>query len=154
MSKTPDVVFDTQVFLRALINPKSVCGRLVFDWQPDYGLHTTEKINFEVLDVLNRPSIRAKFPQITDALVKLITLVLGLASQVEIKPEDIEPICRDPKDDIFLACAKAANADYLVTEDNDLLVLQQHHATQIVNVAAFLSVLEQRKNAESSQPDE
>ena len=35
-----------------------------------------------------------------------------------------------------------SKADYLVSEDNDLLVLKQHYTTQIVNSAAFLSVLE------------
>ena len=38
-----------------------------------------------------------------------------------------EPVCRDPDDDNILACAVAANADVLVTGDEDLLVLKNHH---------------------------
>ena len=146
MSETPSVVFDTQIFLRALINFKSACGRLVFERQTDYFLYTTTRIDNEVLDVLSRPKVRSKFPQITDVSIRLVELVLNQAHRVEIKPEDIQPICRDPKDDIFLACAKVAEANYLVSEENDLLVLEQHQNTKIVDVAAFLAVLEQLPN--------
>lgn len=143
VNKTPHkVVFDTQVFLRALINPKSASGRLVLNLQVDYVLYTADQIDREVLDVLSRPKIRQKFPQITDERIKLITTLLELAHRVEVKDSDIQPICRDPKDDIFLACAKLAKANYLVSEDNDLLVLKSYEDTQIVNVIEFLAVLQ------------
>ncbi|MBC6934416.1 MAG: putative toxin-antitoxin system toxin component, PIN family [Chloroflexi bacterium] len=142
MSETPKVVFDTQVFLRALINPRSACGRLIFEQNADYILYTAAQIDNEVIEVLGRSSIREKFPQITDRTVQLVKTVLDQAYRVTVKADDIELICRDPKDDIFLACAKLAQADYLVSEDKDLLVLQQHYSTKIVNVAAFLTMLE------------
>ncbi|MBI5668638.1 MAG: putative toxin-antitoxin system toxin component, PIN family [Chloroflexi bacterium] len=145
MAATPRVIFDTQIFLRSVINRYSACGRLVFDQSSDYELFTTDKIDAEVLEVLSRSSLRIKFPQITDQTVQLIKLLLEQAHRVSINPDNVEPVCRDPKDDIFLACAKVAQADYLVSEDNDLLVLQQYHNTKIVNVAAFLNVLEQRQ---------
>jgi predicted nucleic acid-binding protein len=44
-----------------------------------------------------------------------------------------------------------ADADYLVSEDKDLLVLEKHHRTQIVGVAAFLSVLEAGQSVESDK---
>lgn len=141
MSKTLDVVIDTQVFLRSLINPKSRAGRLIHEQQADYTLWTTDQMDHEIIDVLNRPRIRAKFPQITDTKVDTIRLLLEQANRVEVTSDDIEPVCRDPKDDIFLACAKKAGADYLVSEDNDLLVLKQYAGVQIVTVSAFLQVL-------------
>ncbi len=150
MDSVPQVIFDTQIFLRALINAKSACGRLLFEQQVDYQLYTAEKINAEIMNVLTRSSLRIKFPQITNAAVQRVRDALDLATFIDIQPEDIEPICRDPKDDIFLACAKVAGADYLVSEDNDLLVLKQHHMAQIVNVAAFLNVLEQRRDSTPS----
>ena len=141
MSETPKVVLDTQVYLRALINPKSICGTLVFNLDTDYTLYVTDIIKSEIIDVLNRPRIRAKFPQITDIEVRCVAMVLELAHSVLVKPEEIEAICRDPKDDIFLACAKAAGADYLVSEDKDLLVIGQHHKTQRLDVVTFIDIL-------------
>ncbi|NWG17673.1 MAG: putative toxin-antitoxin system toxin component, PIN family [Chloroflexi bacterium] len=142
MSETPKVVFDTQVFLRALINPRSACGRLIFEQSADYILYTADQIDNEVIEVLGRSLIREKFPQITDRTVQLVKTVLEQAHRVTVNSGDVEPICRDSKDDIFLACAKVAQADYLVSEDKDLLVLQRHYNTKIVNVAAFLTMLE------------
>ena len=146
MIPKPKVVFDTQIYLRALINFSSGSGKLVLEQQADYELLTSQAINDEVMDVLTRSSIRKKFTQISDEDVRKIETTLLSATFVEIQPTDLERICRDPKDDIFLACAKAAKADYLVSEDNDLLVIGQHHDTRIIKVATFLNILEQQRD--------
>ena len=52
-----------------------------------------------------------------------------------------QPICRDPDDDAVLACAKAANADLIVSGDQDLLVLQAFDGIQIVTAAQALEGL-------------
>jgi predicted nucleic acid-binding protein len=99
------VVFDTQIYLRALINERSVCGRLFAEWTAHYVLYKTDQTEVELLGLLIRPKIRAKLPQITDETLNDARALLAKAQHVEVKPEDIERICRDPKDDIFLACA-------------------------------------------------
>jgi putative PIN family toxin of toxin-antitoxin system len=140
-------VLDTQIFLRAAINSRSACAKLSpKHWRGYYTLYISDAVEAEITDVLNRPGLRAKFPQITDLIVAdMINTIHEYGQRVQ--PEQpIEAVSRDPKDDMFLACAKAAQADYLVSEDNDLLVIGQHHTTQIVNVAAFLAVLEKRRN--------
>ena len=154
MSETLKVVFDTQIYLRALANPNSACGRLFADWTAYYVLYRADAIEAEIIDVFTRPKIRAKFPQITEDGIISMKKILQKAERVDIKPEDVEPICRDPKDDIFLACAKVAGADYLVSEDKDLLVLDKHHASQIMGVAAFLNVLEGLKASPSERSGE
>jgi putative PIN family toxin of toxin-antitoxin system len=143
MGRPFKVVLDTQIFLRSLINPLSACGRLFSDWSSAYNLYVADAIVTEILDVLNRPKIRVRFPQITNELVEYVSFIIQHeAIVVALSDEQIEPICRDPKDDVFLACAKVGNVDYLVSEDNDLLVIKQHGQTKIVNVASFLSILE------------
>ncbi|HLJ68343.1 MAG TPA: putative toxin-antitoxin system toxin component, PIN family [Chloroflexota bacterium] len=67
--------------------------------------------------------------------------LLGTLELVE--PAHIEPVCRDPKDDVFLATAKAADADYLVSEDKDLLDLSPYEATRIITGRMFVEVLEE-----------
>jgi predicted nucleic acid-binding protein len=49
-------------------------------------------------------------------------------------------LCRDPHDDMFLECAEIAAADFLVTSDNDLLVLGAYKKTRIVDPATYLLV--------------
>lgn len=53
-------------------------------------------------------------------------------------PLQIARVCRDPNDDYLLALAAVAEADVLVTRDEDLLVLHKHGKTEIVHVAEFL----------------
>jgi predicted nucleic acid-binding protein len=48
------------------------------------------------------------------------------------------PFCRDPDDDLIVATAVVAMADRLVTGDNDLLILGEHHGVRIVTPRQFL----------------
>jgi uncharacterized protein len=55
---------------------------------------------------------------------------------------------RDPNDDKFLECAVAGDADYLVSGDDDLLVLGAVQGIPIVDVPTFWQkLLEQREQA-------
>ncbi len=51
-------------------------------------------------------------------------------------------ISRDPKDDYLLAYVLSAEADYIVTGDNDLLVLEAIAGIKIVTPTIFLSILD------------
>jgi hypothetical protein len=56
---------------------------------------------------------------------------------------DVVPaVSRDPHDDVYLTCARAGDADVLITGDQDLLVLQVHGRTRILTPAQFLGLLE------------
>lgn len=92
----------------------------------------------ELQDVLERPKIAARIPlrdaeQLTQLLKSRALFVL---------PDIIPAVARDPKDDIYLACALAADADVLITGDQDLLVLKLHGRTRILTPAEFLAMLE------------
>ena len=45
---------------------------------------------------------------------------------------------RDPDDDKFINCAKSAEADYVITGDNDLLVVEIVDGIRIITVSDFL----------------
>lgn len=51
------------------------------------------------------------------------------------------PARRDPKDDKFLALALAAEADVVVSSDEDLLVLNPWRGIPIVTPAEFVTIL-------------
>lgn len=48
-------------------------------------------------------------------------------------------IVLDPNDDMFISCALAANASYIISGDKDLLTLEKVSKTKIVTVAEFLT---------------
>ncbi|MBI2925026.1 MAG: putative toxin-antitoxin system toxin component, PIN family [Verrucomicrobia bacterium] len=66
------------------------------------------------------------------------------------KAKPVDPVslprrtCRDRKDDKFLECALAAQAEYLVSRDRDLLVLGRPFGIQVVTLRQFLSILAKR----------
>jgi uncharacterized protein len=47
-------------------------------------------------------------------------------------------LCRDPNDNMILASAIEANADFIITGDKDLLVLKEVNGIKIVTVSEFL----------------
>jgi putative PIN family toxin of toxin-antitoxin system len=47
--------------------------------------------------------------------------------------------CRDPKDNKFLELAVNGKADYIITGDNDLLILHPFRAIPVLTPQAFLS---------------
>lgn len=133
------VVIDTVVFVRSLINPYSFWGKLIFQHAHSYRLFLSKPVLLEVLEVLQRPELTQKFKSI-QGLDK--AKILEIISQAEIvNLPDIPAISRDIKDNKFLATAKEAKAEYLVTEDEDMLVLKEYEGTQIIKTEKFLEIL-------------
>src|SRR6266568_4247786 len=109
------VVLDTVVFVRALMNSRSVPGRLVYAFSDRYHLVLSAPAVGEILEVLGREELIAKFRlrdvNYAEALARLLRAIQQ-AETVEL--DQLPPISRDPKDDKFIATALAAQADYLV----------------------------------------
>jgi putative PIN family toxin of toxin-antitoxin system len=134
------VVLDTVIFVRCLLNPGSVWGRLVFDHAADYRLVVSELVRNEIVRVVSRRELTGKYRFVAGRGKAVALARLDEATVVEVT--DIPRVSRDATDDKFLATAKAAQADYLVTEDADLLVLREYEGTRIIDAAAFLRWLE------------
>lgn len=139
--KTIRAVIDTQIFLRAAINRQSLPAKVIFDLGSKFQLLTSSETTAEVRHVLNRPELRTKFKTLNDEITNAVMTLLENTEQIQIT--HLDAISRDPKDDMFLACAKAGNADYLVSEDKDLLVLNPWEGIKIVNVLDFFYILQE-----------
>ena len=139
------MIFDTVVFVRALLNPHSFWGRLVFEHYHDYRLIVTPQIVREYVEVLQRPELTSRFTALKGIDV---ARVLEILQQAEVVMPQQEPqVSRDIKDNKFLAAAEAAKADYLVSEDRDLLDLDEHEDTRILPAYEFLRLLNPLRRA-------
>ena len=134
-------MLDTNIFLRGLLNPKSRCSRLLEEVAHRYILVMSPALIQEILEVLQRPWLRRKYPR----LERLdLSRLLALFEQAEVvEPEAVPAVCRDPDDDPILACAAQGQADCLITEDLDLLDLGAHQGTRICRPGEFLARLEE-----------
>ncbi len=87
----------------------------------------------EFIEVAERPKFRRYFSEID--LINLLNLfdVYGELVDVNSKIE----LCRDPKDNFLLSLAKDSKADYLITGDEDLLIIKKFEITEIITYTAF-----------------
>ncbi len=134
-------VLNTVVFLRALINPHGVWGRLLFNLSDRYTILLSPAIIGEIVDVLYRPDLRQRFPQIAEP--PALEAVLALFARAEVVEPSSEPrVCRDADDDKFFACAIKGRAAYIVSEDKDVLTVGEHEGVRTVSAAEFIEILE------------
>jgi putative PIN family toxin of toxin-antitoxin system len=135
------VVLDTVIFVRALINPKGRWGRLLFDRTDRFVIVLSPDIVKETLSVLYRPMLRRRFPQMAEP--PYLERVLALLEEAEVvEPREKLAICRDPADDKFFECALTAGAEFIVTEDKDILAVGEYRGVKTVTAEAFLALLE------------
>ena len=132
-------VLDTVVYVRAVLNPNGLWGRVVFHLSDRYDLVLSPPIAAEILDVVTRPRVRNKIPSIGDQAIQQIIAVTSTAEFVE--PTTRLTVCRDPKDDKFFECAVAAGAKYIVSEDRDVLDVGEYQGIRTVSAAEFIALL-------------
>jgi putative PIN family toxin of toxin-antitoxin system len=148
-AELPKVAFDTMILFQATAQTTGPAAALFAYLEIGrFTLYVSEEILEEARDVLNRPKLRAKNPRITDeAVQKTFDLLSQFAQQVTDVPR-IFSLPRDPDDEPYLNLALAANADYLVTWDKDMLDLMndetfrsQYPGLTILNPVALLQAL-------------
>lgn len=87
----------------------------------------------EIRDVTSRPRFAKYFPQEdVESLIEFMQLIGEV-----FEPTQQVSLCRDKSDDYLLALAIEAKANYLVTGDQDLLILQEIGTCRIVDAASF-----------------
>jgi len=132
-------VLDTQVFVRALINPKSRSGLLLSKFSDRFTIVVSPQVLQEILEVLFRSELTKKYKRLGRIDVEKVISLLAEAEVVE--PRESVSVCRDPNDDKFLECAIAGKADYIVSEDEDLLVIKEHRGIKIIDTETFLDLV-------------
>ena len=96
-------------------------------------LLVSEELFGELDDAIRKPYpekriVRADYENLVSKL-RTVAELIDVHSTVD--------ICRDPNDNFLLALAKDGNADYLITGDNDLLILGEFGKTKIVKLSEF-----------------
>lgn len=78
-----------------------------------------------------------------DRLIRFLQLLKSIGEEIPLISEIIPAITRNPNDDYLIAYAVVGQADYLISGDNDLLVLEKIGALSIVNSGQFRQVLKE-----------
>ena len=127
------VVIDTNVFVSGIFfsGPPS---RILKAWQADrIQIAASEDIITEYKRVIDTLSV--KFEGINvDPILELLLIEAELVPSYSFE----EPVCEDPDDDKFLACAIAAKSKYIISGDKHLLNIGSYINTSIVTPRYFL----------------
>jgi uncharacterized protein len=126
------VVFDTNVFISALVIPGSwaekAVSRIIEGW--DELVISTDIIK-EVLSVLS-----LKFGREREALSHVAVILLDLGELV--KPDQRLRVFRDDPDNRILECAVFGKAGLIVTGDKEMLRLKEFMGIKITSLRDYL----------------
>jgi len=138
----PKVVLDTNIFVSGLLSSKGPPRQIIDAWLDEhFALVTSLYLVGELAHVLAYPRIAERI-RLKEAEVDAI--LAALLSQAEMAPGELElpGVTRDPKDDAVVACAVESEADYIVSGDQDLLVLGEYGRIEVVTPRRFVEILE------------
>lgn len=134
MPKGIRFVADTNVLISRLVFRNSVPAQAIREATVRGQLLVSMETLEELESVIFRPKFdtyiaRSRRQDFYESLQRAATLI-----------ESVSPIhaCRDPKDDKFLALALTGHADFILTGDDDLLVLHPFRGIDIFTPRQYL----------------
>jgi putative PIN family toxin of toxin-antitoxin system len=135
------IVLDATVLVSAFLTAHGAADAVIQRASAGVVLvYASEAILDETRTVLAYPRLVERY-QYTAAEVEAFCARVRAAVLLVAPRPPFPAICRDPTDDMVLACAQAAGVAYLVTRDKDLLVLHPYEGIAIVTPEAFLAWL-------------
>ena len=145
-SKKLRVVVDTNVLVSAFIIPHGNPYKLLLLWlEGQFFLLTSSPLREELADVLGRAKF-TKYGLTPKEQQQRLKLIEEKSIDVSDFPS-LPVIVRDTKDEKVLATALGGKADYFVTGDEDLLILNDNPKLgrlKLITVKEFLIVLQKR----------
>ena len=130
------VIFDSNIWVSFAIGKRLNELRMALT-HPKVEVFVCQKLLWEVRITTHKPKLLKYISQ--DRQKMLLELMQACQS---VKIEEQISVSRDPNDDYLLDLAVTSNADFLVTGDNDLLILKNYHNTNIVSFTSFMAVMD------------
>jgi len=132
MTQKCRVIIDTNLWISFLLSKRfSFIDELLDSGKVE--LVFCDELLAELIEVAHRPKLRKFFT--TEDWVLIFEIIERYAVYIPVVSS--VTACRDTK----LSLAKDAKANYLLTGDNDLLVLRTFDVTQIVTIAEFQIII-------------
>jgi len=129
-------VFDTNVFVSALISKNGNPALLLDKGGKSFTLFSSKDIISELKDVISRKKFGYTDEEVNTFIDTIISFSLVVNPDIK-----IEIIKSDPDDNKILECAIASGASYIVSGDKHLLDLSEYSGIKIIKPKAALSLL-------------
>ncbi len=133
------VVIDTNLIISRALSPKGRVAQILDHLKHGhFEVATSPAILAEYRAALLYPSVATRHMLSEEEVDALLFPFF----QAVVTPPSTPPVCRDPHDDMFFACALTAEADYIISDDADLHAVGMYHGTRVLSSGAFLALLE------------
>jgi putative PIN family toxin of toxin-antitoxin system len=126
------VVFDTNIFISALVLPGSQAEKAIQKIIERDTLLISKAIINEVLLVLSR-----KFSRDPEELSRVAVHLAELGEMV--RPAKKVSVLQDEEDNRIIECALGGRADIIVTGDKEILAMKEYGGTGIISLREYLS---------------
>ena len=143
MSLPRRVVLDTSTLVSAALKPGSVPHQALLHALARCDVCASVQTWLELEKVMQR----GRFNRYLDRATRLefaamLRKSMHFYAVTQADEDALQPPCRDPMDNKFLALVQVCQADLLVSSDEDLLVLNPWRGVPVLRPAAFLSQAE------------
>ena len=134
--KSKRIILDTNLWISFLISKNYTALDNLIKTNKVVLIFSNELLE-EFIEVVKRPKIKKYFAkkdveELLDTFDQFADLI-NVTSQLD--------LCRDEKDNFLLNLSVDGNADYLVTGDKDLLILEKIKKTKILTYREFIEVI-------------
>jgi putative PIN family toxin of toxin-antitoxin system len=130
------LVLDTNVVVAALLWSGPPQQLLASARERRVELFTSTPLLAELTDVLARPKFAPKIAASQLSVDELVDRYAALATVV--RPATIPRVASDPDDDVVIATALAAKAEFVVTGDRSLLATREYQGVRIASIAEIV----------------
>ena len=143
-------VFDANVIAAAIPANPGTLARLIDRWLAgDFQLVVSNYILDEVVIAWSKPYWRTRMT--SERVDTGLTLIRGHAEFTSITVS-IEGIASHFQDDLIIATAISAEAEYLVSGDRELQALRSYSQVRIVSPREFLAILDEQPASPTPTP--
>ena len=140
------IVVDSNIFVSSFFwggNPRNIFERVINGFDE---LFITEEILIEIESVMNRSKFQANSSKIKDYI-----RIVKKYSKIVVSNSISEEISRDEDDNKILQCGIDGNVNFIITGDNDLLVLNEYKNIKIVKPREYLDIVEKQAEIKYSK---
>jgi uncharacterized protein len=133
------VIIDVNIWISCVIGQSQILEKVsVILLQKNIELIICHQLIAELNSSLQKPKLQKYLNH--GMVSKIVLLLENAASFIEVRSDIL--LCRDEKDNYLLGLARDGQADFLITGDKDLLVLNPFENTQIVTLNEFVTLFE------------
>ncbi len=135
------IVIDTNVFISALLNPNGTPRKVINLAVSQFSILQSE-VTYQELETRLSKKKFDKYLSKEDR-VTFLTFLRQKSLLIDITHQTT--ICSDLDDNKFLELAVSGMANYLITGDNELLILENYQEISIITPIHFLSLVDDQQ---------